>query len=677
MSWLEALPSFALAALLLIAPGTLLGLVLRLRGLLLCAAVVPLSVAGFSASAVVFGMVGIPWNPLTVAAAFLAVALLLWFVMLPSRRRAAGLWTGTVPWRKRVSTTTVGLWCGAAVGIALVTQRLYLILQVPDAISQTYDANFHYNAVRFIEDTGTASSLKLGGLGVTAPSFYPAAWHDTAAFITQAGHLPIFLTANAMTLLVGGAVWVLGCLYFTTRVLGSRPVVAVSAGLLASSFPSFPYLLSFYGNLFPNAMSIAFLPLWLGLLMDALRLSREPYLRSPLALWITILAVTGAMGLAHPSTVVLGLALLWIMLVTVWWRLLRSSRPWWRKLLGGVGLVVMLLVLQQIWFAARASQDSSTWKPHAPETQALGEALATVYPGAPHAPWALIVLVLLGAAAMLRHTSRWVVVAWAFVVWLYVLVASSRDVPFRYDWTGVWYNDANRLVALIPVVALPLAVAGAVAVLRWIASHLRRFTAHLVQREGTTAPVRRLAERTQPLLHARTTAVVGGVIAVVLGWQLVQTQPMTDMVNYGKTLYAGGGSHPYALLSPEETQLLEELPDYVPEGDVVFGNPLTGASQAYAISDVPVLFPHNGLVADREASVIAHHLDELTTDPEVCPALAKHHVTYVLDFGTRQVNPFAYFDTAGYDDLSPAKGFELVAQTGPEAKLYKITGCDH
>jgi len=150
---------------------------------------------------------------------------------------------------------------------------------------------------------------------------------------------------------------------------------------------------------------------------------------------------------------------------------------------------------------------------------------------------------------------------------------------------------------------------------------------------------------------------------------------MTDIVNYGRSQYAAGTDYPYALVSPEERELLLGLPDYVPQDAVVFGNPLTGTSQAYALSGTQVLFPHNGLVADREASVIAHHLDELTTDPEVCPAVKKHNVQFVLDFGTRPVNPFAYFDTAGYDQLTPKNGFELVAQTGPEANLYKITGC--
>ena len=675
MSWTEALLPYALAGLLMVLPGTLLSVALGLRGLTRCAAVIPLSVAGFSASAVIYGLVGVPWNPLTVTAAFVVVSLVLWVALIPARRRLAGPWVGTASWRERVTGTTVGLWFGAVLGIGIVVQRLHLIIQVPDAYSQTYDANFHYNAVRYIHDTGQASSLTLGGLGVGTPSFYPAAWHDTAAFVTQVGHLPVVLTANAMTMMVCGVAWVLGCLYFTTRLLGSRPAVAVAAGLMATSFPAFPFLLSFYGNLFPNAMSIAFLPTWLGLLAEVLKLSREPHAGSRSALWLTVLAVTGAMGLAHPSTVVVGLALLWIMLLTAWWRGVRRSRPWWLTLLGAVGLVAWAAVLQQIWFAARASQTASTWKPHATEPQALGEALATVHPDAPHLPWALVVVVLVGAGSLLRHTSRWVVGAWAFLVWLYVLVASSRDAELRYDWAGVWYNDAHRILALIPVLAVPLATAGAVAILRWFLAHARRAVTRATRGPRASERLRLVAERTAPTLRSPAAMALGSLLAVFVGWQLLQTQPMTDVVNYGKHQYAGYGDYPYALVSPEEQALLEELPRYVPQGAVVFGNPLTGTSQAYAVSGIHVLFPHNGLVADKEASTIAHHLDELTTNPEVCPALEKHHVQFVLDFGTRQVNPYGYFDTKGYDQLTPPNGFELVAQTGPEAKLYRITGC--
>lgn len=676
VSWLEALPPYALVGILIILPGTLLSVALGLRGLARSAAVIPLSVAGFGASGVIFGMAGVPWNPLTVSLAFVVVALVLWAALLPARRRLlAGPWAGAVPWRERITTTTVGMGCAAVLGVGIVVQRLHLIIQEPDAYSQTYDANFHYNAVRFIQETGQASSLTLGGLGVGDPTFYPAAWHDTAAFLTQVTGLPVVMTANAMTMMVCGVAWVLGCLYFTTRLLGTRPTVTVTTGLLASCFPAFPYLLSFYGILYPNAMSIAFLPLWLGLLAEALGLSREPYAGSKTALWITILAVTGAMGLAHPSTVIAGLALLWVMLLTVWWRGLRHHRPWWLKVMGGAGLIAWLAVLQQIWFAARASQSASSWKPHATEPQALGEALATVHPSAPHLPWALVVVVLLGAGALLRGSSRWVLGGWSFLVWLYVLVSASRDVALRYDWGGIWYNDVNRILALIPVLAVPMATAGALAVLRWVVSRVLHGVSHVTNNPSSSDRARGAASGVTVLLHSRVSAVVGGILAVLVGWQVLQTQPMTDIVDYGRSQYAGGTDYPYALVSPEERELLLELPDYVPHDAVVFGNPLTGTSQAYALSGTQVLFPHNGLVADREASVIAHHLDELTTDPEVCPALKKHNVQYVLDFGTRPVNPFAYFDTAGYDQLTPQNGFELVAQTGPEAKLYKITGC--
>lgn len=672
MSWLEAVPQYLLIVLLLVAPGVLLSLALGLRGLLRWAAVVPLSVAGFAASAVIFGMVGLPWNPWTVMAAFVVVAVLLWLALLPIRRRRSGPWSHALTWRERITVRAVGLCCGAMLGTLLVAHRIYLIIQRPDAISQTYDANFHYNAVRYILDTGRASSLTLGGLGVMdKASFYPAAWHDAAAFVMQVTGFSAPVVANAMTVVLCAVVWVLGGLYLATRLLGDRPVVAVAAGLMASSFPAFPYLLSFYGNLFPNTMSIAMMPLLVGMLTDALNLSRQFYPGSRVALWLGILLVTGAMGLAHPSTVVLTLAVLWIMLVTVWWRGLGARRPALSWLAAGV-LVAALWVLQQIWFSARASFGASSWKPHASEPEALGEALAMVHPHAPHLPWALVAVVLLGAAALLRRPARWIVAVWLFLVWLYVLAASSKDLLFRYDWTGVWYNDANRLMALIPVAAVVLGTAGCVYVVQRIVSGVRAVL-NRARRSDASPRAHRAANALRPVLVSRPAGVVGCLLAVFVGWQLIQGQAMTDIVNYGRDTY--GRTPENQLLSPEELELLEDLPRYVTDGSTVFGNPLTGTSQAYAVAGVDVLIPHPGLVADHQVSVIAHHLDELKDDPEVCPALKAHDVHYVLDFGTQQVNPYAYFDTSGYDQLTPENGFELVAQTGPQAKLYRITGC--
>lgn len=680
MSWLEAIPQYFLVLLILVLPGLFLTVTMNLRGLLRAALAVPLSVAGFAASAVIFGFVGIAWNPWTVAIAFLVVGAGLWAALIPVRRRHPHPRLGQVRWgalRERMTSQSIALWCAFIVGAALIAHRLTLILETPDAISQTYDAIFHYNALQYIHDTGNASSLTLGGLGVTAePSFYPAAWHNTAAMVATVTEFSPLVIANAMTFVLCALVWTLGCLYFATRLFGRHPAITVSTGLVAACFPAFPFLLSFYGNLFPNTMSIAFLPVLLGMLTEAVGLSHDARIEARTPLWLAILLVTGATGLAHPSSVLLALLILLILLVTVWWRAVAGRRPWWVIVLGALGIVVGAYALQQIWFAARATQEASSWAPHITSPGALGEALGPVFPNAMHVPWGLVIVTLLGASAVLRSRVRWVVGAWAVMVWMYVLVASSRDVPFRYDWTGIWYNDANRLLALIPVLAVPLAAAGCAAILTWAAHKLLTLVDRATpgQRSRSDSGDAARTSPAQKLHHSRVAGALGGALAVLIGFITLQGQAMTDVVDYGRTQYGMEGPTP--LLTPDEQALIERLPEEVPDDAVVLGNPVTGTSLAYAMADVQVLIPHNGLIADGEASTIVHHLEDLQTNPAVCPALEKHNVRYVLDFGTEQVNPFAYFNAAGSDEIGPENGFNLIDQQGPDAKLYEIVGCD-
>jgi hypothetical protein len=47
----------------------------------------------------------------------------------------------------------------------------------------------------------------------------------------------------------------------------------------------------------------------------------------------------------------------------------------------------------------------------------------------------------------------------------------------------------------------------------------------------------------------------------------------------------------------------------------------------------------------------------------------------VLDFGNRSVSWDKAASMPGLERLSPATGFELVDQQGPDARLYRITGC--
>ncbi|MBN4844997.1 hypothetical protein IDG72_14550, partial [Staphylococcus sp. EG-SA-29] len=87
--------------------------------------------------------------------------------------------------------------------------------------------------------------------------------------------------------------------------------------------------------------------------------------------------------------------------------------------------------------------------------------------GAYHPEWMVAALVLIGAVSVVRRRRYvWVLLTYLTGAWFYIAVRFLDEAHGRIFITGVWYNDAYRLAALLPVVAVPLAVVGADAVLR-------------------------------------------------------------------------------------------------------------------------------------------------------------------------------------------------------------------
>ena len=51
---------------------------------------------------------------------------------------------------------------------------------------------------------------------------------------------------------------------------------------------------------------------------------------------------------------------------------------------------------------------------------------------------------------------------------LYVVVSGTLKGDVRSALTGVWYNDSNRIAALLPLTALPFAAVGVDALAVWL-----------------------------------------------------------------------------------------------------------------------------------------------------------------------------------------------------------------
>jgi hypothetical protein len=130
------------------------------------------------------------------------------------------------------------------------------------------------------------------------------------------------------------------------------------------------------------------------------------------------------------------------------------------------------------------------------------------------------------------------------------------------------------------------------------------------------------------------------------------------------------------ILSADDLALLRRLPDLVPEGERVAGNPWDGTVLSWAIGDREPLFPHLTGNWDRPRHIIARRLDRVTEDPRVCPALDRLDTHYLfhsedlLNGGDRQARYFGPMT-----DAADAPGFEEVAREGTSV-LYRITACD-
>src|SRR5690606_6387620 len=107
-----------------------------------------------------------------------------------------------------------------AAGVALSIWRIVGYVQDPSGISQTNDAVFHMNAVRFILQTEDASSLHVNAV-VGGRSFYPAAWHALVSLVVLMTGAEISVAANMLTLVIAGLIWTLGIAWLARAVTGS------------------------------------------------------------------------------------------------------------------------------------------------------------------------------------------------------------------------------------------------------------------------------------------------------------------------------------------------------------------------------------------------------------------------------------------------------------------------
>jgi hypothetical protein len=635
VEWLAEAPALLVAALVVFLPGLLVGIVLRVRGLLLWAVAPAVSIAVLTGTALVLALFGVPWRPWSAGIAVAAVLVLAAGVRLliapvaaPDARRDVGRWMLAI---------------GLAAGITFTALRVGLYIGTPSAISQTNDALFHLNAVRFAVETGAASPLQLTSM-IGAGSFYPSAWHVMASLVVQLTGTSVEVAANATSIAVAALAWPLGVATLTRAVSGTRAAAVATA--MAAAIPAFPLLMLQWGVLYPQLVAVAVLPVTITVVIAAGELCgarRSGWLRP----CVLIAAGLVAILCAQPSVL---LAWLTAVFAFAFWEVVRR----WRDVAPRVrafamtGLLAAAAGSAALWYVFGRSIDG-TWPPSTGATTAVLEVLVNGYLGYPWSVGASILAIIGLVVAARCARLRWLATTWVVFAVLYIVAAAIATRVVRAFLVDPWYDDPYRLAALLPVVVLPLAGIGAASVMRWSATILGS-----AARRGAAVAI--------------GAVVAVGAVSLIVAPEIQRRDVFAHRVD--PNVYRVTAD---SFLSTDELTLLERLDASVPADAVVIGNPGTAMAFGYAISGRNVV-PRTWNPPPGDAfGVLWTSLRDVATDPAVCPALDAFGARYVLDFGPGEEYPGRWL-MPGFDRLEGQAGFEMLDRVG-KASLWRVTAC--
>lgn len=661
MTWWQAMPAMTTAAAILLVPGFVFLRGLGARGYLSAGLAPIASSALIGVAGIVGGLLHVRWG-IIFFAVVVAVSTALAFLL----RRLLSASFPVIPASKSPwYLQWLSVLAGVAAGAAIVATNLISTVKSPEDFAQVYDNVFHLNAIRYILETGDASTLLLGRMVSPGSSIalYPSVWHSIAALVAQLTGADVFVSENALIVVVSALVWPFACITLVRTIIGPRVIPTVVAGVLAAGFWIFPYQLLQFGPLYPNTLSYSLLPLALAVLVGLFRLSRERIWR-PVPLAVLLLVSLAGLLLTQPNGFSALMAFSVPMIAGIWFRRLRRSIV--------VGARPLSIALTVAWGVASAAAfllvwrllllSYNSWKP----TRALNDAVGDVFSGSVlngPATWIATVLAAAGFVTVLaRRRGWWMVACFAIAGGLYVIAAYLWPGKLRMFATGSWYQDPYRLAALVPLFTIVLASVGVDGVLsfcRWLSAK--------------AAPG--LGAWTQAANRGRLLTAAAIPLSAVLAVTAVTSASSEGLGFVTRKIAISYTYRPGWVVSADELALMSRLDKDVPANAVIAVNPYNGGSLAYAVSGRHVTQYHLTPRPDTDLQLLANGLDTAAPGSKTCQIAKQRGVDYILDFGSfYMLNIPEAKSYPGFDNVPPSSAVQLVDQQG-NAKLYRLTSC--
>lgn len=611
-------------------------------------AVSPALTYGVVALAIIpFGAIGIAWNAWTALGALIVVTLL-----------AAGFRAALTRYRDadgevRALTGTAAATVAAAVLVGVVLIWLAALRGLPhwQSIPSTWDAVWHANTVRYILDTGQASSTHMGQLRNVETHgllYYPSAFHAlTAVYCQLTGAAPT--TAYTLSAL-SAAIWLfpVSAAVLTWRLVRSRTTerravaATAAAAMLAASFTALPYV-EFDTAAMPNLVGYGLAVPTFAVITSTLR-HRD---RVPIA----VLALIGVVSVHITGGVVV------VLLLVAWWLLEALWHPVRGRIrdaatLCAVAVPAVLVLLPQFW-AVKQQEDIIAGHSFLTHRSTKRGVFTAVFQHTRHlndfpVQYALMAIVAVGGFVLLVRR-----VWWPLVVWLVLMVAIvDAGTPLRGPIGTVagafgkfFYKDPRRLSAAATLLLMPMAGLGLLALVALLIVALRR------------ASDRRLP-------WAAVTAALLVTVSLVSAWHY-----------FPRHRFLFGDKYDSVMVDQRDLEAMAYLAKLPGAKDTLIGNGNTdGTAWMYAVAGLHPLWTHYDYPMQQGPGyhrfIFWAYADDADTDPRIADAVRVLNIRYVLT-SKPTVRGFATPD--GLVSLDKSKSWVRIYDNG-EARIYEWRG---
>ncbi len=640
--------------LLLILPGAVVARSAQLTWPIAIAVAPPLTYGMVALAIIPFGALGIPWNAWTALATLTAVTAMttVLSLLLARFRDAAGESHAVSRW------PAVTVAAGVTAGALLIGYAALRGIPHWQSVPSTWDAVWHANEVRFILDTGQASSTHMGELRnveTHALLYYPSAFHALVAVFCQlTGAAP---TTGYTLSSLAASVWLFpaSAAVLTWRLLRDRTsewstaAAAVAAAVLSASFTAVPYV-EFDTAAMPNLAGYGIAAPTFVLITSTLR-HRD---RIPLA----VLALTGIFSVHITGGIVV------VLFLGAWWLLEAMWHPVRGRLpdattLAAVTVLTGLILLPQ-FLSVRQQEDIIAGHSFLTYLSTKRGVFDAVFQHSRHlndfpVQYALIGLSAAGGLILLLRRVWWPLAVWLLLMVVNVDAGTPLGGPIGAlagAFGEFFYKDPRRLAAAATLLLAPMAGIA----LAWLATTVVAATRRLLDQRmdrPVSAPV-----------WAAATVVLIAAVSLTSQWHY-----------FPRHRFLFGDKYDSVIIDRRDLDAMAYLAALPGAKQTLIGNGNTdGTAWMYAVADLHPLWTHYDYPVQQGPGYYRFTFwafaDDADTDRRAREAVRVLDIRYVL-LSAPIVRGFVIPD--GLRSLDKSKSWARIYDNGG-ATIYEWRG---